>query len=94
MYTERKLNTIPHGQVKVRAYDCGTVELISYATTVARLEQNDGWLEVYGLYSATTRKHLSAFMREYCNCDYSVAKRCATTGEWYNIYDRTFSRVY
>ena len=93
MCTERKLSAIPYGNAKVVVRDNDRIDLVSYTTTVATVDMKTGFLCVYGLYSATTRKHLSAFMREYCNTDYSTAKRCATTGEWYNIYDKVFTEV-
>ena len=89
----RKLEKIPYGNCRVAILDNDVVELISYETKVAVLDRRTGWLYVNGLYSATTRKHLSAFMAEYCGCDYRVAKRCATTGEWYNIFDREFLKA-
>ena len=36
--------------------------LYSYTTKVA--EVRDGWLKIFGLYSMTTRRHISWFMRE------------------------------
>lgn len=91
----KKLSKIPYGQVQVLEYDDEPnvrYALKSYNTIVAIITDYDD-LIVYGLYSATTRKHISAFVREYCNIDYSVAKKCAlnnlgykiTTGDFYDL---------
>lgn len=82
------LSRMPHAQASVVQYPSKTV-LISYATKVAEIRwrgANGAWLRVYGLYSATTRRHISAFMREYgMGNDYSVARKCAEQGYWYNL---------
>lgn len=92
MYTVKKLSAIPYGQAKVIITD-NEIRLISYQTTVACI--TDNWLEIYGLYSATTRKHISAFVREYANISYQAAKSLyldnykydITTGEIVEISD-------
>lgn len=64
----KSLREMPYAQAKVRNYaDIGKdfIVLQSYETDVIYIE-ND-WLECTGLYSMTTRKHISAFMREYGN---------------------------
>lgn len=68
----RKLTAMPYAQAQVVTDEQGT-RLISYTTTVVTID-NDGWLTVHGLYSATTRKHISAFMREYTIFDYKHAR--------------------
>ena len=63
---ERSLRKMPYAQAKVRDYaDIGKDlrVLQSYATDVIIVK--DGWLECAGLYSMTTRKHISAFLWEY-----------------------------
>ena len=54
---EKKLAKMPYAQAKVRLLN-GFYhnELISYQTTVAAIR--GGWLYIYGLYSATTRRHI------------------------------------
>lgn len=80
-----KLNKIPYGQVCVLVDDNGTTYLRSYSTIVAAID-SDNWLEVYGLYSATTRKHISAFMHEYATrYDYYTAKSLCQTHEKLNL---------
>ena len=82
---EKKLSAIPYGQAKVRMLS-GFYhnELISYQTTVAAIR--GGWLYIYGLYSATTRKHISAYVREYANISYQTAKDLYQKKMKYNIY--------
>jgi hypothetical protein len=75
-YIERKLKAHPSAQCRVRQYDNGTIELVSYRTTVAICEKhcpgNDCY-EVYPfgqyygekVYTPTTAKHISAFLKEY-----------------------------
>ena len=63
--------------------DGKSIYLWSYRTVVAHIINN--WLIVNGLYSMTTRKHISAFMREYCNSDYATAKDCYEKGYMLNI---------
>lgn len=81
----KKLSKIPYGNVKVRLWDDGSKSLVSYSTTVAEIDK-DGWLVVYGLYSITTRKHISAFMSEYTSMDYYDAKKSYCNNYKINIY--------
>lgn len=83
-----KLKTMPYAQAKVQQTNEG-IALISYATCVATID-NEGWLTVNGLYSMTTRKHLSAFAKEYCATDYSTIKTCYEKQYKYNIYTKEF----
>lgn len=65
---ERTLRSMPYAQAKVRNYaDIGRdlIVLQSYRTDVIIIDHD--WLECTGLYSMTTRKHISAFMSEYGN---------------------------
>ena len=86
------LKRMPYAQAKVQIIESGEnlrCNLISYTTCVAHIIDG-GWLLVNGLYSATTRKHLSAFAKEYCDADYSVIKKCYEKNLAYNIYDKIF----
>lgn len=80
---EKKLAKMPYAQAKVRDYrDMGhdMIILQSYATDVVIMK--DGKLECTGLYSATTRKHISAFLSEYCpRYSYYDVKAIAGTGK-------------
>ena len=74
----RKLKEIPYGQCFVEKANENTFYLWSYRTLVAKVENS--WLTVKGLYSMTTRKHIGAFMREYCNSTYQTAKQLYEDG--------------
>lgn len=62
--TIKKLSAMPYAQAHVEIDTEGNIYLFSYFTCVASIDR-DGWLEIYGLHSRTTRKHIGAFMREY-----------------------------
>lgn len=61
----KKLDAMPYAQAHIEIID-GTQYLFSYRTLVATYKKdNEGvWIRCYGLYSATTRKHISAFARQ------------------------------
>lgn len=80
------LQSMPYAQAKVKRLP-NRVALISYTTTVCEII--GGVLIVYGLYSMTTRKHISAFMREF-GLDYSIAKTCYERGLGFDIVTREF----
>ena len=86
-----KLTAMPYAQAKVAIVYNGSY-LVSYSTLVAQIQ--DGWLMVNGLYSATTRKHIGAYVKEYANTTYQVAKRCFVENLNYNIHTGEFmSRI-
>ena len=85
MATTRTLSAMPYAQAKVLIMDNGNIILRSYYTDVILL-QADGWLSVTGLYSATTRKHIGAFMKEYAHANYQLAKQLCNDGMRFNIY--------
>ena len=62
--TIKKLSAMPYAQAHIKKDDNGNIHLFSYVTLVATLTKS-GWLTVFGLYSQTTRKHISAFAKEY-----------------------------
>lgn len=80
----RKLKEMPYAQACVISLDDGQTILRSYRTTVVYIDA-DGWLEVLGLYSQTTRRHIGAFMREY-GLDYALARTLHEDGMRYNIH--------
>ena len=82
---EKKLNKMPHAQAKVLIMDNGNIILRSYYTDVAMI-CSDGWLTINGLYSATTRRHIGAFVKEYANISYQLAKDLCIKKMAYNIY--------
>lgn len=61
----KKLNTMPYAQAHTETID-GIQYLFSYRTLVATYRKDDEgtWIRCYGLHSATTRRHISAFARE------------------------------
>ena len=63
-----------HEQAKARVefYDDGSMALVSYSTMVIFVD-NDGWLQVNGLYSRTTIRHIRWFM-ECLRLSYQCAK--------------------
>lgn len=72
--TIKKLSAMPYAQAHVEYIDDNNVYLWSYRTLVAQIE--NGWLTINGLYSATTRRHIGCFMREYVNgSNYHLAKQ-------------------
>lgn len=91
MFTTTTLSAMPSAQATIHKYDDGTIVLVSYSTPVAYIEA-DGRLYIRGLYSATTRKHIGAFVREYAHIDYQTAKRLYEDGYSYNIYTGEMGR--
>ena len=59
-----KLKNHPYAQCSVRVLLDGSVVFTSYNTDVIYIDI-DGWLYVSGLYSATTRKQIGYFLKEY-----------------------------
>ena len=88
----RPLKEMPYAQACVRTYDNGMIVLQSYNTDVIYII--DDWMTVTGIYSRTTIRHISAFMKEMSakygvNLTYQMVKLCwrdnyrmnLTTGE-------------
>lgn len=81
--TIKKLSTMPYAQAHVEIMPDGSKTLFSYVTRVVSVDA-EGFVTVYGLHSPTTRKHISAFAKEYlapldyyslkeaCNGDYKI----------------------
>ena len=59
-----KLKNHPYAQCLVREQIDGSVVFTSYNTDVIYIDK-DGQLYVSGLYSATTRKQIGYFLKEY-----------------------------
>ena len=76
-----KLKSMPYAQATIRRTST-IITLTSYKTDVAEIRNNV--LRVFGLHSATTRKHISAFARQF-GADYSIAKKCYTDKVGYNL---------
>lgn len=80
-----KLSNHPYAQCAVRKID-GCVILRSYETDVISIDSL-GWLYVKGLYSATTRRHIGYFLKEYVPAlSYQAAKKLYEDNLFYNIY--------
>lgn len=80
-----KLSAMPYAQACVyRTYE-NAIILRSYQTDVACID-NSGWLIINGLYSMTTRRHIGAYVKEYANIDYQLAKKLFNDKMKYNIY--------
>ena len=90
MTTIATLKAMPYAQAKVKRYP-NHIVLVSYVTEVAEIV--GGVLIVHGLYSATTRRHISAFVREYCGIDYQTAKQCYTSGLGYDLLTKDYIRL-
>ena len=80
---ERTLRKMPYAQAKVRDYaDIGRdVRILqSYRADVVIVDK--GLMECTGLYSMTTRKHISAFLWEYYpQISFQMVKDIAGTGK-------------
>ena len=60
---DKNLVFCPNGSCGILSNHSG-IYLISYTTMVCHIDTN-GFLSCTGTYSATTRKHISAFLKEY-----------------------------
>lgn len=77
------LKSMPYAQATVIITD--EIVLRSYQTDVI-IVSADGWLVCTGTYSATTRRHIGAFMKEYGYGDYHLAKMLYKEGMKMNIH--------
>lgn len=82
--TKRPLKSMPYAQATVITSEKNDITLRSYATDVVIIV--DGWMSCTGTYSQTTRKHISAFMKEFNFGDYFLAKKLYTDNLKMNIY--------
>ena len=82
---DKRLAYCPYGSAGVIVNDNG-IHLVSYTTLVCSID-NDDFLTCTGTYSATTRKHINAFLKEYApNLCYYDAKACYEKGHAINIH--------
>lgn len=80
-----KLKNHPCANCTVRKFIGWTI-LRSYDTDVIIID-NNGWLYVRGLYSATTRKHIGYFLKEYVpDMSFQTAKSLYLNNQACNIY--------
>ena len=83
---DRALSHLPTAQAGVCFTECGNVKLVSYSTTVLLLT-GDGWMACSGLYSTTTRKHISAFLKEYApHVSFATVSDMVKGGYDFNIH--------
>ena len=80
-----KLAYMPYATAYVLVDEENTKTLVSYTTEVCSLT-SDGWFSITGLYSATTRKHIRAFMKEYTDYGYDMAKEIYEGGYDMNLF--------
>ena len=88
MIIKEKLKAMPYAQAHI-IRRTNAIVLVSYTTEVAAIV--GGQRIVNGLYSATTRKHISAVCRQF-GTDYQTAKKCYLRGLQYDIVTKQFSQ--
>ena len=81
----RTLKDHQYAQAHIITHDNGSVDLISYNTRVITVDR-DGWMDITGLYSRTTIKHIGWFMREMYNLTYQFAKEAYQYNRIMNVY--------
>ena len=81
--TKTSLKTMPYAQATIISTE-NTLILRSYQTDVIII--SDGWMTCTGTYSQTTRKHISAFMKQFNFGDYFLAKKLYTDNLKMNVY--------
>lgn len=89
-YTVRKLTAHASANCRVRVYDNGDLVLQSYATDVIYYDKAHDRVFCTGLYSMTTRKHITWFLREYIpllgyeevKCAYVDGIAVNSIGQW------------
>ena len=83
--TTRRLAYMPNAQAGIDIYSNGEKVLISYHTEVLSLTP-DNYLTCYGLFSMTTRRHISAFLKEFCpQITFQTVKYCYDNNYSINI---------
>ena len=76
---EKRLAYCPYGSAGT-VKNANGIHLISYTTLVCSID-NNGYLTCTGTYSATTRKHIGAFLKEYApKLSYHNAKHAYENG--------------
>ena len=94
----RKLSRMPYAQAKVHEYrksenDPKNLDaLVSYSTTVLVIDYDLCLVTCCGLYSRTTRKHISSFMREK-GMNYFIAKSCYNNNLQYNFVTGEYIKI-
>ena len=88
-----KLKNHPYARCSVSVLNDGSVFFKSYNTNVIDIDK-DGWLHVSGLYSATTRKQIGYFLKEYVpQLNYYDIKRLYYSDLMMNIHTGEVKKV-
>ena len=82
--TSKRFNGHEKAAAQINYYNDGSFSLVSYATIVATVD-NEGWLHINGLYSHTTIKHISWFMK-MIGLSYQTAKQLVCDNIDMNIH--------
>ena len=83
---DRALREMPYAQCGVNFTDDGHIVFISYTTPVIYIDR-EGWLICTGTYSATTRKQIGRFLREYAPLmNYQMVKKAYEDEMTINIH--------
>ena len=83
---DKRLTEMPKAQCGVRFDKHGGITFVSYDTEVITIDPM-GWLTCTGTYSATTRRQIGRFLKEYApKLSYYDAKRCYENNETMNIH--------
>ena len=86
VYYDRALREMPYAQCGVNFTDDGHIVFISYTTPVIDIDR-EGWLICTGTYSATTRKQIGRFLREYAPLmNYQMVKKAYEDEMTINIH--------
>lgn len=85
---DKRLQRCPYGSCGIVQIDPNIIAMISYTTKVIEFNTKTGWVICTGTYSATTRKHIGAFCKEYlpASCGYYQMKHIAEKGLAYNVF--------
>ena len=94
----RKIRGHEHSQVGVHEYrkeygDSSNKDvLVSYSTAVVAINYDTHYVTVCGLYSRTTIKHISWFMREK-GMNYFIAKKCWKEDLFYDFVKQKYYSI-
>lgn len=83
---DARLKYAPHAQCGVIFDEHNAIHFISYRTLVITIDPM-GWLTCTGTYSATTRKQIGYFLKEYApSITYQNVKDCFWDNKTINIH--------
>lgn len=90
VYVDKRLPGMEYAQAGI-LLEPGAELLVSYETIVAE-KRADGWVHVYGLFSASTRKHLGTWGKRF-NLPYHVLKGLYEHDLEYNVNTGEFQKA-